>query len=103
MGRKQLAIDFAKSLDFDEIEKIILYGSVVRGEDNKDLDIDIVIITKNKGDEIKIDWKINQIAFDILLETGEFIAPMFFSKESFEKHKNLSFYSNVIEEGVVIG
>ncbi|MDR2623578.1 MAG: nucleotidyltransferase domain-containing protein [Methanobrevibacter sp.] len=48
MNRKEIAIDFAKSLNFPEIEKMILYGSVARNEDNEDSDIDILIITTNK-------------------------------------------------------
>ena len=30
VDRKKIAIDFAKSLDYPEIEKIILFGSVAR-------------------------------------------------------------------------
>ena len=41
--RKQIAIDFAKSLNHPEIEKIILFGSVAREEDTKGSDIDILI------------------------------------------------------------
>jgi predicted nucleotidyltransferase len=35
MNKKQLAIDFAKSLNYREIEQIILFGSVAREEDNE--------------------------------------------------------------------
>ncbi|WP_084269590.1 nucleotidyltransferase domain-containing protein [Methanobrevibacter curvatus] len=97
-----MAIEFANSLDFEEIEKIILYGSVARGEDNEDSDIDIVIITSNVGDEFKIDTEIHKKVFNILMKTGEFISPMIFSKEHFEKYKDYSFYSNVNNDGVLI-
>jgi predicted nucleotidyltransferase len=55
MNRKKLAIDFSKSLNHPEIEKIILYGSVARGDDKKDSDIDILIITYNIDDDLKIE------------------------------------------------
>ncbi|MBV1729496.1 MAG: nucleotidyltransferase domain-containing protein, partial [Methanobacterium sp.] len=48
MNRKNLAIKFANSLGFPEIKKIILFGSVARGEDNKDSDIDILIVLLKK-------------------------------------------------------
>jgi len=54
MNRKQLAIDFAKSLNHPEIEKIILFGSVARGDDTEDSDIDILIITTNIDDDLKL-------------------------------------------------
>ena len=53
VNRKQIAIDFANSLNHPEIEKIILFGSVAREEDTEESDIDILIITKS-GDEFQI-------------------------------------------------
>ena len=54
VDRKHLAMDFAKSLIHPEIEKIILFGSVARGDDAYDSDIDILIITQNVNDDLKI-------------------------------------------------
>lgn len=71
MNRKQLAIDFAKTLNYPEIEKIILYGSVARDEDSKDSDIDILIIVSNVDDDLKIEDDIYEKTFDTLLKTGE--------------------------------
>ncbi|MDR0911441.1 MAG: nucleotidyltransferase domain-containing protein, partial [Methanobrevibacter sp.] len=48
MNKKDVAINFANSLNFSEIEKIILYGSVARNEDSINSDIDILIITSDK-------------------------------------------------------
>lgn len=45
-------MEFANSLGFPEIKKIILFGSVAGGEDNDDSDIDILIVlqkSENKG------------------------------------------------------
>lgn len=48
MNRLELARKFSESLDYPEIEKIILFGSVARGDDREGSDIDIIIIsTKN--------------------------------------------------------
>ena len=103
MDRKQLAIDFAESLSHPEIEKIILYGSVARNEDKKDSDIDILIITSNIDDDLKIEDDIYGKTFDILLETGENLAVQIIPKEHYEKYKNFSFYTNVNKDGVLIG
>ncbi|MDR0911819.1 MAG: nucleotidyltransferase domain-containing protein [Methanobrevibacter sp.] len=103
MNRKEIAIEFAKNLKQKEIEKIILYGSVARGDDNTDSDIDILIITENDDDEIKLSKNIYKTAFDFLLKTGEFISPKIFSKNHYKKYKHFSFYSNIDKEGVEIG
>jgi len=67
VDKKQLAIDFANSLNHPEIEKIILFGSVARKEDRKGSDIDILIITKNIDDDLKIEDDIYEKTFDILI------------------------------------
>jgi len=100
MNRKQIAIDFAKSLDFPEIEKIILFGSVARNEDKKGSDIDILIISKNKD---KIENQIYDKAYDIYLNENEDISVKLFSLEDYEYNKNTKFISNVEKEGILIG
>jgi len=101
MDRKQLAIDFAKSLNHPEIEKIILFGSVARGDDTKDSDIDILILTTDKTKKIKKD--VYSKASDILLETMEDISIKINKLEHYKKYKDMPFYSNIRKEGVVIG
>jgi len=100
--RKQLAMDFAKSLNYPEIEKIILFGSVARGDDTKDSDIDILIITKNVDDDLKIEDDIYGKTFDILLETGEYLSVKIRPKGHYQKYIHFPFYSNVEKDGVLI-
>jgi len=95
MNRKQLAIDFAKSLNHPEIEKIILFGSVARGDDTEDSDIDILIITTNIDDDLKIEDDIYGKTFDILLETGEYLSVKIIHLEHYQRYSNFHFYKNV--------
>ena len=44
-NRIQIARDFANSINSKYIKRIILFGSVARGEDNEDSDIDILIVS----------------------------------------------------------
>jgi len=103
VDRKQLAIDFAKSLDHPEIEKIILFGSVARGEDTKDSDIDIMIVTKNNNDDLKIEDDVYDKVMDVLLDTMVRISVKMRSIEHYNTYKDFSFYSNVEKDGVLIG
>ena len=103
VDRKKLAIDFVQSLNHPEIEKIILFGSVARGDDTKDSDIDILIITKNIDDDLKIEDDIYEKTFDILLETNEYLSVKMRTIEHYETYKHFTFYSNVEKEGVLIG
>lgn len=100
IDRKQIAIDFAKSLNHPEIEKVILFGSVARGEDTEESDIDVLIITT---DEDKIEDDVLDASIYLLLKTNEYISPMITNSKHYEKYKDTSFYSNVNEEGILIG
>lgn len=51
---------------------IIIYGSIARGEAKSDSDIDVIVVVKR--DAFKNQMKLAAIAFDILLETGEYIS-----------------------------
>ena len=102
VDRKQLAIDFANSLNSLEIEKIILFGSVARGEDEKDSDIDLLIIANSENIKDLKEEASNK-AWNILLSKGEYISLIIKSNSYYQKYKNFSFLSNVIKDGVIIG
>ena len=103
VDRKQLAIDFAKSLNRPEIEKIILFGSVAREVDNEESDIDILIITKKSEDEIQIKDDVYTKVMDIVYKHLEYISAIIIPLDHYKKYKDFSFYSTVDEEGIVIG
>jgi len=102
VDRKKIAIDFAKSLNFPEIEKVILFGSVARDEDTKESDIDILIITKNDDDDLKIEDNIYSKVTDIVIETGEYLSVKIRSINHYNKYIHFSFYANVEKDGVII-
>lgn len=98
-NRYEIAREFADAIRSDDIVKIILFGSVARGEDTEESDIDILIITTN-SDELSDE--INSAAVDIILEKDEFISPHVMSEEHFNKTIDYPFLTNVLKEGVVI-
>ena len=98
--RIKIAKEFAKTIKSDDIKLIILFGSVARGEDTKESDIDILIVSPNADD---LRYKINRIAVDIILEKDEVISPYLMTEEHFNKTRNNSFLTNVLNEGVVLG
>ena len=47
-NRIEIAQEFANKINNKYIKRIVLFGSVARGEDNDDSDIDILIISDNR-------------------------------------------------------
>lgn len=98
--RIKIAKEFAKTIKSDDIKLIMLFGSVARGEDTKESDIDILIVSPNADD---LRYKINRIAVDIILEKDEVISPHLMTEEHFNKTRNNPFLTNVLNEGVLLG
>ena len=86
-----------------KIEMIILFGSVARGEDREDSDIDVLVITNY--DSFKMQNLISDITIKFLLEYGIYISAKSLSVEEYDQMKkiNSSFYKNIIRDGVVVG
>jgi predicted nucleotidyltransferase len=100
VDRKQLAIDFAISLNHPEIEKIILFGSVARNKDKKNSDIDILVIAKDKD---KVEDDIYNKSCKIYLNEDIDISVILLSIEDYKYNENSNFIANVEKEGILIG
>ena len=72
---KEKVLLFVKSLKEkyrEKVEKIVLFGSVARGEDTEDSDVDVLIITSY--DSFKMQRLVSEIVVNILLKTGVYIS-----------------------------
>ena len=99
-NRIEIAQEFSKAIKSDYIIKIILFGSVARGEDTEESDIDILIVSNH---HMEIDDVIaDEIAW-IMHDKQELISAHVMSEELFNKTKSFSFLTNVLKEGVTIG
>jgi len=87
----------------DKMGRIILFGSVARGEAREDSDVDVVLIVND--DSFKMQRLISEIVVKILLETGIYISAKVLSSEEYNllKEINSSFYRSISREGVLIG
>ncbi len=81
--------------DLEEVEGVMVHGSVARGDAREDSDIDLLIISDNESLEEKFGAKV--IGEKMFMTTV-------FSEEDFEEsfRKESSFARNVMEEGIII-
>ena len=99
MNRKIIAKEFAEAINSEYIKQIILFGSVARGEDTDNSDIDMLIITVS---EDKIGKNVDDKVFDILCKYREVISAHLMSYEIYNKTKHFSFLSTVLKEGEIL-
>lgn len=86
----------------DKIEKIVLFGSVARGEETDSSDADILVVWN--GDKVE-GWNLlEEVAFRILMDTKEFISLKVLTPVEFEdlRLRKNPFIMNLLDEGVSI-
>ncbi len=83
----------------DNIKKVILYGSHVRGDATNDSDIDILVLVDQSLNPFEVRESLGDLLFDIFLEEGELVSVIVIPENFFETY-NSPFMLNVKKEGV---
>lgn len=99
-NRYKIAREFVEAISSDNIVQTILFGSVARGDDTNESDIDILIIIRS--DNRQVEDMIDKMVVDFILEKEEVISPHVMTEDHFNKTKDYSFLKTVMAEGMVI-
>ena len=99
-NRIEIAHEFANAINSDEIIKMLLFGSVARGDDDDESDIDILIVIHH--DNRELESVIDKVVVEFILEKEEVISPHVMTQEHFNKTKDYSFLQTVMADGVPI-
>lgn len=99
-NRYEIAREFVEVISSDNIVQTILFGSVARGDDTNESDIDILIIIRS--DNRQVEDMIDKMVVDFILEKEEVISPHVMTEDHFNKTKDYSFLKTVMAEGMVI-
>ena len=99
-NRYEIAREFVEAISSDNIVQTILFGSVARGDDTNESDIDILIIIRS--DNRQVEDMIDKMVVDFILEKEEVISPHVMTEDHFNKNKDYSFLKTVMAEGMVI-
>jgi len=88
----------------DRLDKVILYGSYARGDNDADSDIDFLILADIPSEKA---WgermKISELTGWLDLEYDVLVSLHVTCSDNFYKYSNhLPFYINVLREGVVV-
>ena len=82
--------------------EVILYGSRARGDESKDSDWDILILTDHDTG-IEKERKIRNRLYDLEIESGESFSVFVYSRNNWQNIQKITpFYRNVTREGLHI-
>ena len=83
--------------------KIYLYGSRARGQGREDSDWDLLILVDKPEITPQLEYEITSPLYELEFEVGEVISPMIYTeKEWFNKYTVTPFFSNVMQEGILL-
>jgi predicted nucleotidyltransferase len=86
--------------EIDPSAKVILFGSRARGDERKDSDWDILVLTSYPVD-LEKERKFRNHIYDLELETGEPFSLFAYSESDWNSRQKITpFYVKVIKEGV---
>lgn len=86
--------------EIDPSATVFLYGSRARGDERKDSDWDILILTDYPAN-LEVERKFRDKLYDLELETGESFSIFVYSKYDWKtKQKITPYYQNVVSEGI---
>jgi len=70
-----------------DFEKAIIFGSVARGEERLDSDVDILIIIKDGADRVDAEDKVSEATNLAMAASGNPVSPVLISRSEYEKKK----------------
>jgi predicted nucleotidyltransferase len=88
----------------DRLKKVILYGSYARGDYDEESDIDVMLMLNEDETALKeYSHKITDIVVELDLKYDVVLSTILQSEKKFIKYQDaMPFYSNVVNEGVVL-
>lgn len=103
-GTSRVIERFLARISEYQIEKVIVFGSYARGEQERDSDLDLAIVIEGEGDRpMFVALDMSAAAYDILLEEGVNISPFPILLDEWnnpEKHTNPELIRDIAAEGM---
>lgn len=83
------------------LEKIILYGSVARGMQTEESDVDIAVIVRNYTEDMHD--KMIDLTVDLELAYDKVLSVLLIDYDNFKEWENiLPFYKNIKKDGILL-
>ena len=96
---KELSKDIVEHMPVNVIAKVVLFGSIVRSEENIDSDIDVFILLKNKKNAVVLDTALEKLSIYCLEKYGNRLAPYILTEKEIKEKKGIKLIEE-IQKGI---
>ncbi|WP_221621774.1 nucleotidyltransferase domain-containing protein [Halocatena pleomorpha] len=85
----------------DAVERVILYGSVARGEAREDSDVDVLVVIENESVRERVRDRASSIGFDVMIEYDVVISKQIMTEDEYDAQKDSSYLTAMRQDGRV--
>ena len=85
----------------ERLVEVVLFGSVARGEDTPESDVDVLIVLRGPVDRYAESAPLADLMVDMMARYGAFVTPVVFSGEEY-RTTNWPLLRNVRAEGITL-
>lgn len=101
--RRRVARAFARRLQAElgpALERVVLYGSVARGDDRRDSDIDLLVQVRRRTQALEA--RVDDAVTDVAARQGELVVPIVLTRAEVRKMLPASLVAKIRAEGKVL-
>ena len=94
--------DFKQRLEVlygERLIEVVLFGSVARGEDTPESDVDVLVVLRGPVDHYAESEPLSAVMVDLMARYGEFVVPVVMSESTF-RTGDWPLLTNVRTEGI---
>lgn len=95
-------VDRVRSAELDDVERLVLFGSVARARHTSNSDIDILAVLASGTDERALEERLRDLAYDTMLEYGTAVSVHAVTEDTLDERGNHPFFSTVLDHGRAI-
>lgn len=95
-------VDQVEAGDIPELDQLILFGSVARGTETNDSDIDVLAVVSVDAERHAIAERLRDIAFDVMVEFGIPFSIQTVTVETMADRADHPFFETVASDGELL-
>lgn len=92
----------ARSLNHPGVRRVVLFGSVSRGDETPSSDIDLLVIIPRPGDRATVEAQLRKAGESVGRRFGNALTPIIYTEAEARRKRNSALLKRVFYEGVVL-